>query len=412
MTVKPQNKDKKKYGSFSAKVICVLAAILVWFYASGEQSSTYEKNFYNVDVQYEGLSSLEAQGYTLITGKNASVDVVVSGKRVDVNSIGKSDVVVSADVSGIYAPGEYTLSLEVELPGGATAKDTTPDTVVVYVDKSAQREIQVVPRITSGGTSEISIKIEELIPAYSTIRVTGPEEELSKISHAAIDIALDRLVDSSVEYTGQIYLVDRNGNTYFNAYVKTDKSEIKVTVPVNKYKTVPLEVAYSGATAGELGHSVKLSKQSVEIRGNVDIIDAIDVIKTESVDITGVTGNTSIVARLAVPPGAEIVGEDDTVTLSIEPASDNTLSITTSNVVLINIPKGFSARLEDDSKTFTFTGNAAGISKLNNKNVYAVADLSAYKGKGTYDVKLSVSYPELSGVMLKDEYFARVTIYK
>lgn len=407
-----KQKENKKFGNIWAKVICVLAAMLVWFYASGEQSSTYEKNFYNIDVQYAGLSSLEGQGYTLITGKNATVDITVSGKRSDVNNIGKNDIVVSADVSGIYAPGEYTLSLEVETPGNTSAKDTTPDTVVVYVDKSSQREIPVVPRITTGGTTELDIKIEELIPAYSMVRVTGPDEELSKISYAAIDVALDRLVDSSVEYTGKIYLVDKNNEKYSNAYVKTDKTEIKVTVPVNKYKTVPVEVAYSGSSAEELGHEVTLSLKNVEIRGNVDIIDGIGVLKTESIDLDSITGNTSIVAELAVPPGAEIVGDTDTVTVSVVPHSSNSASITTSNIVIINVPEGFSARLEEKSQTFTFIGSAVAVSRLNSKNIYAVADLSAYKAKGTYDVKLSVQYPESSGAKLKEEYYCKITLYK
>ncbi len=407
-----KERKEKKYGSFGAKIICVLAAMLVWFYASGEQSSTFEKTFYNVEVQYNGLSSLEEQGYTLITGKNAAVDVTVAGKRSEVNNISKSDIIVSTELSSIYAPGEYTLSLVAETPGSTSAKEISPDTVVVYVDKSSQRELQVVPRVTTGGTTELNIKIEELVPAYSTIRVTGPDEELAKISHAAIDVALDRLIDSSVEYTGQIYLVDKNGERYSNTYVKTDKTEIKVTVPVNKYKTVPVEVAYSGATAQELGHEIKLSLESVEIRGNVDIIDGIDSIKTESIDLTNITGNTNIVAELAIPRGAELVGDTDTVTVSVVPHNSNNASITTSNIVLINVPEGFSARLEEKSKTFTFVGSLGAISKLSSKNVYAIADLSAYNSRGTYDVKLSVNYPESTGATLKDEYFCKITIYK
>ncbi len=406
--------QKKSFGSFWAKVICVLAALLVWFYVSGEQSPTFEKTFYNIAVNYDGMASLEKQGYTIISGNNPTVDVTVSGKRTEVNNIGKDDITASADLSGIYGPGEYTLTLSVATPGNTSSKTVNPESVVVYVDKSSQKEIPVVATVVSGGTTELSIKIEDPVPAYETVRVTGPDEELAEISHAAIDIALEGLVDSSVEYTGQLYLVDKNGNTYSSAYVKTDKTRITVMIPVNKYKTVPVEVAYSGDSADVVGYDTELSLKNVEIRGNADVIDAISSVKTENIDLSKITGNTGITTELAVPPGAQLVDESQsTVTVFVSPRTSNNASVITSNIALINIPAGLSARIDEKSKTFSFSGSIGEVSKLTSTNVYAVADLSPYTAAGTYDVKLEVHYDDnLHDIKLIGDYYCKVTLYK
>lgn len=406
--------EKKSFGSFWAKVICVLAALLVWFYVSGEQSPTFEKTFYNIAVSYDGMASLENQSYTVISGNNATVDITVTGKRTEVNNIGKDDIIAVADLSGIYAPGEYTLKLLVVTPGNTSSKTVSPEAVVVYVDKSSQKEIPVVPTIVSGGTTEFSIKIEEPVPAYRTVRVTGPDEELSKISHAATDISLGGLVDSSVEYTGQLYLVDKNGNKYSSAYVKTDKTRISVMIPVNKYKTVPVEVAFSGESAESAEYDTELSLKTVEIRGNADVIDRISSVKTENIDLSKITGSTGITAELVLPQGVELVdGTQSRVTVLVKPNTSNNASVTTSNIALINIPEGLSARLEEKNKTFNFSTSIGSVSKLTGANIYAVADLAPYTTEGTYDVKLQVHYfDELTDVKLIGDYYCKVTLYK
>lgn len=407
---KQNTNNKRRTGSFLAKIVCVLAAMVVWFYVSAEQSQTYEKEFYNLDVEYSDIASLEKQGYTLISGDNATVDVIVTGKRNEVNSINKSDIIVSANLSEIYTPDKYTLPLKVEVPGNSSAR-VMPGTIEVYVDKAAQNEIPVEPIIKSGGTTDLNIEIE-LVPELKNVRITGPEEEIAKISHAAIDIKLDGFLNSSTKYKGQIYLVDNSGEKYSNAYVKCSKTELEVFINVNKYKTVPVEASFGDSDADTLGYDVSLSYGSVKIRGNADIVDEIATIYTENIDTARISGSTTLVAELVVPPGVELVDSNENVIVTIVPHTANNIEVSTSNIVLINLDDEFSAKIGEESKTFLFSASLVSAPKLTGETIYAIADMSAFSKEGTYDVKLKVVYPDFDDVNLKGDYYCKVILTK
>ncbi len=405
------NKFGKKSTSLGVKIVCFLAALMVWFYAAGEQSPTHDKEFPGIPVKIEGMVELERQGYTIISGSDASVDVTLMGKRNELNNMGTGDITVVADLSGIYSPGEYPINLRAITPEGTTFVDMKPESITVLVDKSSQKEVFVTPKIVSGGVNDPSLKIEELIPSYSTVRVTGPERELEKISGAAVDVSLSGLIDKTVDYTGTVYLVDSAGRRYENSYVSCDRSNITVTVPVKKYKTVPVEVSFIDKEIAEYSYNIELEKEQVTIRGNSDVVSKIESIKTESVDLSNITGATSMRVELVFPSGIE-TDDAKSVNLSIFLTNGNTKSITTSNICFINKEEGIVATLVDNSVNANFVGTANHLASLSGKNVYAVADLAGYTMKGTYEVKLDVVYPDNLNVKLAKECYCKIVIDK
>ena len=404
--------NREKFSRLGAKIVCVLAALLVWFYVSGEQSPTYEKTFYSIPVTFDGMASLERQGYTIISGNNATVDVTVSGKRSEVNQMKKDDISVVADLSPVHSPDFYDVKVDAVTTGSASASKISPATVEVYIDRSSQKMVPVVPALVSGGTTDLSIRIDPLVPSFSQIRITGPAEELEKISHAAADVSLDRLIDSSVEYTASLYLVDTSGNRYSNLYVKADKTEVKVTVPVYKYKTVPISVAYVGASAEDMGYGVELSRKTAEIRGNADVVDSVDSIKTEPIDIGRINGEIVLTCKLSVLPGIEIMDEEDSITVDLIPGEGSNVGVTTSNICFINQSASLRVSQESFAVTFEFSGNPTSVSRLTPETVYALADLSAYTKEGTYSVPLTVYYPNDIGMRLVGEYTISVTLVR
>ena len=321
------------------------------------------------------------------------------------------DITVVADLSGVYSSGEYLINLRAITPDGTTVSKMVPESIAIVVDKSSQKQISVEPIIVSGGVNDPSLRIETLIPLYSSVRVTGPESELEKISHAVIDISLSGLIDKTVDYTGKIYLVDDKGQKYENKFVSCDKSEIKVTIPVKKYKTVPIEVEYTNKNVDDYAYEIDVETEKIEINGNADVIDSISSVKTEKIDLSGIAGATSFRVKLQLPAGA-YTNEDDSVTVSIYPKDGTKKEILTSNICVINVEKGVKATLLDNEIKAEFVGTINNLSSLNSRSVYAVADLSGYTMKGTYEVKLNVVYPSELDVKLSKDVYCKVTIEK
>ena len=68
--VKEKSRKEKSggFGSFWAKIVCIIAAFFVWFYVSGDQSTTYERVFSGVQISSVDMTALESRGYTVING--------------------------------------------------------------------------------------------------------------------------------------------------------------------------------------------------------------------------------------------------------------------------------------------------------------------------------------------------------
>lgn len=390
------------------KILCFAAALLVWFYVYGEQSTAYE-NTYSVPISFESLSTLNSKGYSLINGMDSTVNVKLSGTRSKINGTTTKEITVICDLSQIHSSGEYTVPLTCNSPGGTSVISLEPSAVSIYVDKSDSKSVDVKAEIKSGGTTDLSVKIEQLVPSVESVKVTGPKEALDRISHAAVDIYLAGFIDNTVEWTGELYLVDVNGARYSNPYVKIDVTSVKVMVEVNKYKKVPIKVVYSGADAAELGYDVALSVQSVEIRGNRDIVDKIDFIETEPVDLSEVSSKTTLSVPLIPEAGVEFtdgIGKNaKVVNLTVTPISNSTKKITTKNIVVINVPNGMKATPAEASVTVELSGIRDSIAKLTPENVYAVADLVYCEGEGQYRVDLDIKYPDgIEGIKVEGDY--------
>ncbi len=403
-------KEKSRYSSFFAKVVCVFAAVLVWFYASGEQSEKYEKVFYGVPVDFSGSQSIERQGYTVISGSGASVDVTVSGKRREVNGLRMADVTAYADLSDIMSSGEHTLRINSNVNGNSSAVKIVPETVVVYVDTAAQKELPVVPELLSGGTNDMSVKISELVPESNLVRVTGPAAELEKITRAAVGVSLDGLIGSSVEYKGKITLENADGEKYSNAYVKTDKTEMNVRVVVTKSKTVPILPAFDDDTFGEKCEA-GLSLGTAMISGNVDVIDKISEIKTETIDTSEIAGDVSFSKKLIIPPGVTLEGGATAVTVSLKMRENVSAELNVSNIFPMNVPEDMTVEVNEKPVRMTFAGSPAAVSALDAKGIYATADASACRNEGEYDLPLAV-HCEDDRVSVSGEYFCHVKAVK
>lgn len=412
---KPNENGKKRRTNLNnlwPKIICVLAAVLVWFYVSGDKSINYEKEFYSIPVSFDSLETVINRNMGIVSGADSVVNVTVSGTRSDVNRIKVDDLRASCDLSEVTEPGQYSIPILCDSPGGTAVISVIPSTVTVYVDESIEKSVPVEARLVKGGTVNLNYRIDKLEPAVDTVTITGPKEEIDKIEKAVVDVSLDTAIEQSTKWMGNVYLVDRDGHRYSNHYIGIDRESINITVHVNKYESVPITVKYKNDDAGELGYDVIVTPGNVEIKGSKSIVEAVETVYTKPVDISNIRGITAFSVGLDLPEGVELTDDQSSsVTVSITP-NDSKNTIVTPNIVMINVPKGCTAVPKVPSLTVEFYGITESLSKLSPENVYAVADLSGCDGQGDYKVALEVYYPEIKGIRLYDDvtYTAEITI--
>ena len=405
-------KSRTNFNNLWPKIICILAALLVWFYVSGEKSINFEKEFYNIPVSFDSLEAIKNNNMGIVSGVDSVVNVTISGTRSDVNRIKLDDLRASCDLSEITVPGRYSVPILCDSPGGTAVISVIPSTITIYVDESSEKSVPVEAKLVKGGTANLGYRIDKLEPSEGTVTITGPKGEIEKIEKAMVDVVLDSGVERSVKWMGEVYLVDYDGQKYSNHYIGIDRESINVTVHVNKYESVPIAVKYKNDDAEELGYEVIVTPGTAEIKGSKDLVESIDNIFTKPVDISNIRGITAFSVELDLPEGIELADkQSSSVTVSITP-NDSKSTIVTPNIVMINVPKGFAAAPKVPSVTVEFCGVNESLSKLSPENVYAVANLSGCDGPGEYKVALKVYYPDIKGVSLDDDmtYTAEIII--
>ena len=186
---------ESKYGDLIAKVLCVLAAIVLWFYVVITDTVTDERTFSGVAVSLKNLDIIEETlGLSVITGYNATIDITVGGTKSELGRVQADDIKAYVDLKDIAAPGEYTLEVKTSLPGGISVSSMSVNYINVYVDKRTTVSVPV--KVMTNYTMESNYTLGTPQVSSETVNVSGPAEELAEIDCARVTLDLGRITKS------------------------------------------------------------------------------------------------------------------------------------------------------------------------------------------------------------------------
>ncbi len=296
-----------KFQNAVAKVLCVLAAVVLWFYAVSTDTAIIDKSFTGIPVDIRNLDVIDSElGLSVISGYGYTVDLSVSGMKPDVNSLAIDDIKAYVDAGKITEAGEYSLQIHVTVPSGITIDGQSANYVELYIDKRSAVSVPVV--VDPIYSIEAAYKLGEPVPSFETVNVTGPEEELEKIECAKVTLELGR-ISKSLTATGKLVLIDKSGTPITNPYVRLQTSEISVKIPVYTEKEVPLTVGYKHGYYNDSNVNITVTPSTVLLKGEPDTlaeIDGIQILELDEKKITEDTLQKNI--AITVPEGVEIIG--------------------------------------------------------------------------------------------------------
>ncbi len=399
-----------KYEHIIAKVLCVLAAVVLWFYVVGTDSSTDETTISGVAIEVRGIELIqEVQGLSVISGYDCVVDVTVRGAKSSIKHLDVEDIKAYVEAVDITEAGEYALEVHTTLPSGVTLAGQSANFINIYVDKRTTVSIPV--KVEPSFTIESTYTLGTPEPSIEMVNVSGPAEELEKISSAVVSLDLGR-VTKTMTATGKLELVDESGARITNPYVKMQTSEVSVRIPVYTYKDIPLTVDYKYGYYNDSNVNIKITPASIRIKGDPDELEKIENRAVLQLDEKKITGDSTLSATIMLPDGIENVSQSRTAEVAITHKNTETRSIVVSNISVVN-PNGLRYSLEADYITVQFRGPLSLVSLLNRNNVTATIDLGYLNNaSGTVSVPVSISVTSvLSGSVWEiGEYKMNVTI--
>lgn len=392
---------KHKIGNI---LMAILIAFGLWLYVITVVSPNQERFYSDIPVILQNTGTLTDRGLMILSNDTPTVNLTLAGTRSDLNKITNENLALTADLSSIYEPGEYLLHYNVATPGdvptGAVSAQKSPDRVTVTVVRRITREVPV--KINYQGAVKEGYLLDKSGTEldHEVISITGPEEVVEKIDHAAITVNCEGRTESLGE--SYVFVLQDADNQPVDAkHITTNTGEIWVQIRITQTKTIPLTLTIqNGGGATEQTAEILIDPVEITISGSESALAELESINLGTIDLADIESATTLEFPITLPEGVENENRitKAIVTISFPELATATFDIT--RISVVNVESGMEADLLTKVMTVTVRGPAAQIQKLRQGNITVTVDLSGVTGTETVEptITFSDSFPDVGAV--------------
>lgn len=385
---------RNKLGSF---LLAASIALGLWLYVVSYIDTDYELTLDNVSVGLEGKSILTAdRGLMILSEDEYRVSITVSGNRQDVSKINTGNIQVVADLSKIEEPGEHKLTYNIILPGdvpsGAVSYQKDPDRVAVVVARKKTKEIPVTVTYEGDVPADYIKDTAALELDHTYVEISGPEDVVDQIHHAAISVDCTGRTESIYE-SFRYELQDQQGEPVDAEWITTNVSEVKVYLPVVMVKKLPLTVTLvdgGGATAATTKFSI--DPAYISISGSETALAAMEELDLGIIELGQITKDQELTFDITLPEGITNVSNLPTATVSISFPKLSTREFTITEFDQTHLAPGMKWESLTKQLTITVRGLKAEVQRLNAADIIARVDLSGVEN--TSAVEPDIIFPK------------------
>ncbi|MBQ4625964.1 MAG: hypothetical protein IJB45_01780 [Clostridia bacterium] len=368
-------------------VFSVIAAILIWLVVAVEFSET-TNIIRNVPVKIDYSRIEENMGLEPFGESDFTVDVTVSGKRHIVEDDDLIDnLVVTANTGYVNSVGTATLNIDVSsssLRPEYTIDAISLASVDVYFDYLKEAEFIIEAEIEhEGGLVPEGYYVDDLIfPNNNTVKVSGPETEVNKISRIVARAEIKNQLRQSATIDAALVALTKDGNSPKFISFNRQRDVVNLTIPVYKKVVLPAVCAFSNKPSDyveEIPFTVSVSPSSAEFAVAESKAENLESFEIAAIDFSklSIGENTFTVPAEDINGGKVIDStESFTVTVTVGGMSSKAVGVP-SQVNFINVPDGITAELiELSTEQLTVIGPSASLEALTAENIVLEVDLS------------------------------------
>ncbi len=265
-------KRNKTY-DFLAKIICLLLAFFLWYYAVSIDTVIREEEYTSIPVEIVNRGS-----FAVLSGDGMTVDVTLSGNVNTLRNIKNSDIRAYVDVSSVTEAGEKFFDIVFKLPSGVALEKTSVSSVNLYLDNKVSKTIPVKARpFNYQMSSEYTLNVSDI----PDMVITGPEQIVNSVAFAELPVDFHNSeITSGRIYSGKVTLIGSNGTAISESdrrYIRLSSDTASVTVSLYGNATVPVEVTFKHGLQKPENSTVKLSRQTLNVYGEIGTIKNLTV---------------------------------------------------------------------------------------------------------------------------------------
>jgi len=367
---------KNKLGSLA---LAFAIALGFWMYVVAYVSPEYSKTIYNIPVALEGKGMLTDWQLMLLSEEDYLVNIKVTGSRQDVSKIDSGNIQAVANLSGISEPGEHYLTYNIIYPGdvptGSVSSQKDPDRVKVTVARKRTKEIPVRVSYLGDVPADYIKDTSALELDYGYVEITGPEEVVERIDHAAITVDCRGRTESIYE-SYRYELQDSNDEPVDASWITTDVSEVRVYLPISMVKKIPLVVTVvDGGGATEETASIVIEPREISVSGSEAALNALTELNLGTIDLAQLTEDSVKEFEINLPEGIRNVSNLPTAAVSISFPELDTREFTITEFVPLNLAEGMTWEPLTKQLTIKVRGLKAEVQRMTEADILVQVDL-------------------------------------
>ena len=250
--------------NWPAKILSLLAAIVMWFFIMRDQNPVMEVS-YTVPVQVQNL----AANY-IIEDAPQYVRVTLSGSRDTIINLKSENLKAYIDASGV-STGQNNVTIHFNPPSGMNIVEIKPDTVTINVDEFASKKLPV--EIVPIGQIPDNVALKSVTVIPKEVTVSGRKQQV---------MAATRVV-MKVNVAGQT----KNFSAVADLEAWDNAGNVLVGQVADGYEV----------------KGITIKPVQVTITGREEMVDTVSELKTESIDISNATTPIDGTYNIVIPDG-------------------------------------------------------------------------------------------------------------
>lgn len=371
-------------------LVALILALFIWANAAQTQDPVRTR-FLEVPIAYEGIPQ---RTVLLETGRVETVQLRLEGPDSILQELTADDFRATVDLSQV-PPGQVVTVPIVTTggPEGVAISFITPEDVDVQLEQLVTREVPVGLDLR-GSVARGHTQGEPLIEP-PVVTVSGPGSRVNELDLALVTVFLNNAVETRTEATQPIFY-DQQGRVASVTGLDVDTNQITVTIPVEEsagFADKLINVVWTGEPApGYRLLSVTADPPSLLVEGRPAQLNALTSIRTEPIDITGLTETFQQTAVLDLPLGMT-VDPEQVVTINVEIEPIFTTDTYNRTVEVLGLAPELEAIIRPDQVRVVLFGPLPVLDALPEEDVRVTVDVFGLE-EGVYSIMPEVDIPD------------------
>lgn len=281
-------------------------------------------------------------------------------------------------------PAEDTDSV----PGDVEIEDKSLNKVTVVIEERVSKEVDIevsYEGIFDDGEEPITVDMDR-----SSVVVTGASSLVDKVKAVKAVVEEGKVKEDLTTTTSQLYPVDAAGETVDNVELSAKNVQVSTLLAANK--TVPLVVPIEDDQK-ELLPKTSSAPKTITIKGKSSDLADINMVTTETVDLSDVTSDTEIQLHPILEEGVQVSdksAENLVLKVKVTPLESRTFTFDEGDVELTGLGEDLEAEVQAAEIKIVIKGREEDLEAIEEGSITLTADLSQLE-KGSHSVSLKVS---------------------